>query len=75
MKREELETRFIQEQIPSDLFHLYGGYPNESFCLNFNGKDWEVDYSERGLKTGFKTFNYEEEACEYLYNLITRNRY
>lgn len=45
---------------------LKGGYPNEAFCLINTEDGWEVYYSERGQKSGYRRFSSESEACEYM---------
>jgi len=69
MKRNELWEKLKEEQIPEDAYSLYGGLPNEKFCIN-KSQYWEVYYSERGLKKQLNRFNTEDEACECLYNML-----
>ena len=71
MKKNELERRLQYEKIPAQFYSLTGGLPNEALCLNNENGKWEVYYSERGVKTGLKTFETEDEACDYFYNDIT----
>lgn len=40
-------------------------YPNEAYCIFWNGSEWEVYYSERGQKSGLKKFTNEDEACNF----------
>jgi hypothetical protein len=68
----ELQNRLISENIRSDVYSLKGGLPNEAFCLAEINGQWEVYYSERGNKTGLRTFTNEEEACQYFYNQLLR---
>ena len=72
MNKTELKSRLIAEGIPSDMYYLQGGFPNEAYCLNDAGNFWEVYYSERGLKSGLKNLYNEEDACNYLYELIIK---
>lgn len=72
MTKVQLLEILMQKNIPNDLYSLKGGLPNERYCLNeFNG-NWEVYYSERGVKSQLKDFSNEEEACEYLYNKLIK---
>lgn len=60
-------------KIPKDAFSIIdGGYqfPSETYCLNTVDNKFEYYYSERGIKTGLKKFDTENEACEYFYNLL-----
>ena len=72
MTKDELRQRLIDENIQKDSYSLDDGLPNEAFCFAKNGNVWEVYYSERGGKTGLKSFKTEEEACDFFYHsLIT----
>lgn len=58
--------------IPEDLYSIMtGGLPNEKLCIVKEDK-WQVYYSERGRKSGLKTFETEAEACEYFFRKIKR---
>lgn len=70
MRRHELKLKLIENGVPDDMYSLEGGHPNEAYCLNKNGPVWEVYYSERGIKTGLRQFESEEQACDYLYESI-----
>lgn len=69
MTKKELVQKLKEKKIPRDFYALDGGLPNEALCLNYDRKrnTWEVYYSERGQKTGLKSFDREEEACDYFY--------
>lgn len=58
------------DKIPKDFYSLQGGLPNESYCIEKRGNNWEVYYSERGTKTDLKIFDTEDEACKHLYKRI-----
>ncbi|WP_339148001.1 MULTISPECIES: hypothetical protein [unclassified Sutcliffiella] len=70
MNKQELQQTLINENVPSDLYNLNGGLPNEAFCLNKSQNTWEVYYSERGLRSQIKRFSTEEEACNYFYKTL-----
>ena len=72
MKIADLKNLIRLSNIREDSYSLNGGLPNEAYCLNRNKNTWEVYYSERGNKTGIKEFSSEEEACEYLWGLLSR---
>jgi hypothetical protein len=67
MNKEDLLHRLISEKIPIDSYSLDGGIPNDRLVLSKNRKNWEVYYSERGVKYDIKTFLLEKDACEYFY--------
>ncbi|MCH1939870.1 hypothetical protein [Holdemania massiliensis] len=69
MNREELSKELLKKKIPQDAYSLFGGLPNECFCLA-EEKQWEVYYSERGKKTQLRKFNSEDEACEFMYKKL-----
>ena len=64
---EELENKGIRK----DSYSLNGGLPNEANCLNQNDGIWEVYYSERGIKSGLKTFTSESDACKFFFEVVS----
>ena len=68
MTIKELKEELDLLNIPSDILSTDREYPNEGFTIHFNGMRWETYYSERGIKTGLKEFNSEEEACENIHS-------
>jgi hypothetical protein len=67
----ELAIKLCNSGVPEDAYSLSGGLPNEAYCLEKTGCKWHVYYSERGSRTGLKSFDSEEEACDYLFRLLT----
>lgn len=47
-------------------------YPNKSYVIFLNGKEYEVYYSERGKKRKLQKFLKESDACTYFLKLIKR---
>ena len=73
MNIQELEKRLIEINIPKDAYSiLYDGLPNERYCITKSHNIWEVYYSERGSKSGLKTFHDEGSACQYFFNMIEK---
>ncbi len=72
MKFQELRTVLEKRNYRSDSYSL-GKPRDESYCLENLGSQWAVYYSERGLQSGKKTFDSEEEACNYFLDLIERD--
>jgi hypothetical protein len=70
LNKNELEQRLVNSNVPKDQYCLTGGLPNEAYCLNNEGDEWEVYYSERGVKSQLKTFESEDDACDYFYRLL-----
>ncbi len=52
----ELKAIFENEKVPKDLYSLSGRLPNESYCITQVNGQWEVYYSERGIKSSCKLF-------------------
>lgn len=71
MRKSELLEILKKEKVSPNSYSLNGGLPNEAYCLNKVNGTWEVYYSERGRKTGLKTFDSEDEACNYFFQLAT----
>jgi len=74
MNKNTLLNELENKLIPKDLYDLSGGLPNEAYCLNQNNGVWEVYYSEKGVKSGLRTFNIESDACDYFYDVVA-NQY
>ncbi len=69
----DLEKILTIKNVPKDSYSLTGGLPNEEYCIGYTGQNWEVYYSERGLKTGLKSFNSENEACVYFLEQLRKS--
>ncbi|SFQ83171.1 hypothetical protein [Hymenobacter arizonensis] len=50
---------------------LAGGQMDDTVTLNRTRDGWEVYYSERGKKSGERTFQTEDEACRYFLAFIS----
>jgi len=74
MNKNTLHKELENKNVPKDLYDLNGGLPNEAYCLNQNNGIWEVYYSEKGVKSGLKTFSTENDACDYFYEVVA-NQY
>jgi hypothetical protein len=61
----ELKLQLVKMNVPDSTYCLAGGLPNEANCIEFLVDKWRVYYSERGGRTGLKTFDTESEACLY----------
>jgi len=70
MNREELLYKLKNENIPSDMYYLSGGLPNEKYVMSHENGKWQVYYSERGIKTNYREFNIESDACDYMLKLL-----
>jgi len=53
-----------------DAYSLYGGLPNEAYCIDEKNGIWQVYYSEQGTAGSMMEFDTESEACDYFYNWV-----
>ena len=69
----ELQSKLANSNVSPDAYCLTGGLPNEAYCIErgTEGK-WNTYYSERGIRSGLKTFDTEEEACDQIYRMVIR---
>lgn len=74
MKMKELQEKLEELNLPKYMYSLKGGLPNEACCIGENNGIWEVYYSERGHKSLLKTFEKEEDACQYFYKFVKEAR-
>lgn len=67
MKAEQLTQKLLAEGCNPNSFAVLSRN-HDAYCLNKNGNEWTVFYSERGSDSDpiFKSTN-EEEACEFFY--------
>jgi hypothetical protein len=73
MNREGLRYRLEQERIIHRAYSLFGLLDDDNrFILDKEQDKWVVYYFERGERIDQKTFEAEEEACQYFLNWILR---
>ena len=70
MNMQELAKLLRDERFNPQTYSLDGGLPFERYCLCGSGGAWQVYYSERGEKTGLRTFDSEAAACDYFLKWI-----
>ncbi len=70
MKRDELREEARKAGVRDDAYSLEGGLPSERDVLDSGPHGWFVYYSERGLRTGLRSFASEDAACDYLLELL-----
>jgi predicted SprT family Zn-dependent metalloprotease len=69
----DLASALQKAGIREDAYSLECGTPNESLVLCREGQQWQVYYSERGIKTGLKYFDSEEDAVDYFYQTLVHD--
>ncbi|UUO06706.1 TNT domain-containing protein [Blastopirellula sp. J2-11] len=73
MHLEELARKLEASNVPADMVSLVGGLPNEAHCIEqVADGTWRTYYSERGRRSGLKSFETEEAACEDLYRKVMK---
>lgn len=73
MNVHELQRRLDEIGVPKNAYSiLLGGLPNEMLCIVKDGSLWEVYYSERGRRSGLKTFEDEDSACGYFFDKLKK---
>ena len=72
MTKFDLQRELIKEGIRPDACSLEGGMPNDAYCLDENGGEWSIYYSERGSRQGLKLFSSESAACAYFLDLLKK---
>ena len=69
----ELIIKLVNIGIPQDLYGFtYSSSLDNHYCLIKKEKYWEVFYVERGEKKLIVEFEYEFQACDYLYGIMLR---
>lgn len=75
MNRQTLKAILDREGIKPGSYELGGGLPAECYTIDREGDaGWCVYYSERGARSGKRSFGTEAEACEYLLKLLREDR-
>jgi hypothetical protein len=70
MNRALLSQRLQDLGIRSGSYSLENTWLDEAYILTSENGKWVVYYSERGLRSGLKQFDSEEEACEFMYRVL-----
>ena len=70
MNKSELSQKLRDKNVPKWWYHLDVIEYNDNFSLRQTETLWEVFFGERGIKYDLKTFDTEEDACEYLYGQL-----
>lgn len=74
MTKTELKTKLEQADVYAEAYSLDGGLPNERYVLSqgVNGR-WDVYYSERGQKSGLRSFDSESAACQFFFDHVLKD--
>jgi len=75
MNRLEAEKALKESDVNMRYVSLYGELRDECIILERLEPDgWCVYYSERGGRTDERCFLQEEDACNYIFALVSNNR-
>jgi len=71
MNRLKLQALLKEAGVPDEMYNLCGvGRDDERFYLTKKEQQWQVYFSERGIKTTDKFFDTESDACQYIYEQL-----
>lgn len=74
MRIKELEQKIRELGIDDLHYSLYGELKSDSVILYQNYNKWEIFYiDERGGQNQLGVFDEEEQACNYLYELLAKD--
>lgn len=73
MNLSELASLLDRLGIRPDAYSLQGGVPDDRYCIEKRGSTWYVYYAERGNRNAERLFVTEEEACQYLLDVLQRD--
>jgi len=71
--RQEVGEVLRREGINPGAYALDGGHPSERYVIDIRPGGWAVYYSERGLESGRREFDREDEACRYLLDQLRKD--
>ncbi len=66
MNRASLKALLVAEGVADDQYDLNGRFCDECLHLEHIDGSWHVYYAERGLRTGEREFETEDEACQFM---------
>ncbi len=70
----DLEKKLKAAHIRTDCYSITGEVKNEALILEKRCESqWLIYYSERGLKTGERFFDKEEDACACFFEMAIRD--
>lgn len=70
MNLNELKKELENLGINGQTYSLCSDIGDEKYCLERTGGKWYYYYSERGQKTGERSFDNESDACEHMYSIL-----
>jgi hypothetical protein len=74
VNRSALGELLAAEHVRPDSFSLAEPHGDECLCLEPVIDGWSVFYAERGVRTGERTFDTEDEACDFMVARLLADR-
>lgn len=66
MNRTTMRVLLEAEGVAQDQYELDGGFCDECLCMEELAGVWHVYYAERGLRSGERGFDSEDDACQFM---------
>lgn len=73
MNLHELALLLDRSGIRPDAYSLEGGVPDDRYCIEKRGSLWYVYYAERGQRNVERLVITEDDACQYLLEVLQRD--
>ena len=73
LTRNRLVMLLDAENVSTDAYRLHGERADEALVLEEGRDAWAVYYAERGLRSGERTFESEDEACHFMLDRLLRD--
>jgi len=70
MNRKQLENEFQKSGVRADAYSLFGTLKDDAHIIDEIYGKWIVFYFERGSRSNEQEFSTENEACQYLLELL-----
>jgi hypothetical protein len=69
----ELKERLMKLGVKDRAYDLSGNGDDETYCLESTSQGWVAYYRERGMKQYPRVFTREEDACEAVFEMISKD--
>lgn len=74
MKVNEIFSELLRRGIDSRIVYIGEGSPEDRYAIILTDGLWTVFYTEKGEHFELKRFLIEEDACEYFFILIDKDK-
>jgi len=73
MTKAQLKEHLEKDGFNPKAYLLEPGFHADQYVLEESYGVWSVYYSERGIRSGEKIFDNEEDACGYFLEILSRD--